>query len=177
MAFDAYINLGDKAKGTSTDSAHKDGWIDVEDFHHGSEQLLSGGRNNLSSGRGDLSPFKFTHVIDQSAVQMQKICVSGDNVPEIKFEVCQAIQGKQQKIYEIVMNDVKITKAHVSGINNAQGAFAGEGVSGAPRTGEVFHEVHLVPTKISWKVSSYDDKGAKLGNVQASYSQAENVTA
>lgn len=172
MAFDAYIKI-DGAEGQSTDSGHTN-WIDVDAFAHGSIQNLSAGRTVESAGRGDLTPFIFTHIVDKSTPKLQKFCASGNNIANVEFNVCQAIKGKQEKVYEIKMQNVKVVKAQVSGLPDS-GSNEVDGVLFSCKNAEMLEEVHLVPGKITWKVTPFKPDGSKSGAVEENWDQIKNT--
>jgi type VI secretion system secreted protein Hcp len=171
MAFDAYIKI-DGAEGQSQDNNHSN-WIDVDSFSFGSIQNLSAGRTVESAGRGDLTPFIFTHVVDKATPKIQKFCASGNNIAKVEFNVCQAIKGKQEKVLEVKMENVKVVKACVNGLAET-GSNELDGVLFACKNADMMEEVHMVPGKITWKTTPFKPDGSKSGAVEENWDQIKN---
>ena len=101
MASDFYVKI-DGIDGDSNDKSHGK-WIEVVAFSHGAIQNVGAGRATDVSGRGAFEPFTFVHLIDKATPKIQQFCMSGQKVAKVQFQVCRAIAGKQEPIYEITL--------------------------------------------------------------------------
>jgi len=175
MAFDAYAKV-DGAEGESTDTGHSK-WIDVESVSLGSVNSVTASRGVQSSGRGDLKPVVFTHLVDKATPKIQEFCASGQNIKQVQIAVCRQAQGKQVPFLEVKLENVKVVKAEIVGIPEAQEQ-QGTAVAGclfAPKPAEVFEEVAMIPTKITWKYTGVKPDGSKSGAVESSWDQSKNA--
>ena len=175
MASEFYVKI-DGIDGNSNDKSHNK-WIEVVSFSHGSVQNVGAGRATDVSGRGAFEPFTFVHLIDKATPKIQQYCMSGQKITKVDFQVCRAIAGKQEPIYEITMENVKVSratvKAVVSGGNGADSLV--NSFSGADGAYIPVEQVELVAGKITWKYTAIKPDSTKDGAVEANFNQIENA--
>lgn len=184
MAGDFFIKL-DGIDGESYDEHHLK-WIDVLAFSHGTTQHNTTGHTGEIAGRGELEPFRFTHLVDKASPKLMKACMTGQRFPQVKFAVCRNINGTQTPVYEILLEQVKITRCAVvslpvSSLSEPQSASSGSGSgSSSPNLASIsalrsasdlelvpIEEVELLAGKISWKVTPIKPDNTKEGAVEA----------
>ena len=119
MASDFYIKL-EGIDGESADKSHAN-WIEALSFSHGSAQTITIGRSTDVTGRGQFTPFVFTHQVDKATPKIQQYTMSGKNITKAQFHVCRAIGGSQVPVYEITMENIKVAKAEVSAQSDPEG--------------------------------------------------------
>lgn len=172
MAFDAFIQI-DGIEGESTDQGHEN-WIEVDAYCLGAKQAVGGSVStggSLSSGRVELEPFVFSHVLDKASPKIQQACTQGKHIAKVKLEVCRS-GGDKQVYYEVTMEKVLITRAEVVGVIGAQSTSNCVLPSNADLPSE---EVELLPAKITWKYTETKKDGSKGGSIEASWDQGTNV--
>jgi len=164
MASDFYVKI-EGIDGNSNDKSHNK-WIEVVSFSHGSVQ-------NVGAGRAT----DVVHLIDKATPKIQQYCMSGQKITKVDFQVCRAIAGKQEPIYEITMENVKVSratvKAVVSGGNGADSLV--NSFSGADGAYIPVEQVELVAGKITWKYTAIKPDSTKDGAVEANFNQIENA--
>jgi type VI secretion system secreted protein Hcp len=175
MASDFFVKI-DGIDGDSNDKSHGK-WIEVISFSHGALQNVGAGRATDVSGRGSFAPFSFVHLIDKATPKIQQFCMSGQKVAKVQFHVCRAIAGKQEPVYEVTLENVKIAKAFVkTAIPSGNGApemldnFVGSDASYIP-----LEQVDLIAGKITWKYTAIKPDNTKDGAVEANFNQIENA--
>jgi len=173
MASDFFIKI-DGIDGDSNDKGHGK-WIEVISFSHGSEQNVGAGRATDVSGRGSFIPFRFTHLIDKATPKLQQFCMSGQKVAKVQFQVCRAIAGKQEPIYEITMENVKISKTFVKSVSEGSKDSLLDSFKGVDENYLPLEEVCLICGKITWKYTSIKPDNSKDGAVEANFNQIENA--
>ncbi len=161
MASDYFIKI-DGIDGQSDDKAHGK-WIEVVSFTHGSVQNVSVARGADIGGRGQFLPFSFTHLVDKATPKLQQFCMNGQKIAKVEFHVCRAVAGASTAVYEVKLENVKITRAIVS----------------RPETQpdgpvEPLETVDLVAGKITWKVTPIKADNTKDGAIEASFDQVTN---
>ena len=167
MANDFFIKI-DGIDGESVDKSHGK-WIECTGFDHGSEQPVVAGRSTDVSGRGHFIPFTFTHLIDKATPKIQQFCMSGQKIAKVQFQVCRAVAGAQVPVYEITLENVKISSARVGNIEIDDEGTLGDDTSGVPT-----ETVNLVAAKMTWKYTAIKEDNTKDGAVEANFNQVEN---
>ena len=167
MANDFFIKI-DGIDGESVDKSHGK-WIECTGFDHGSEQPIVAGRSTDVSGRGHFIPFTFTHLIDKATPKIQQFCMSGQKIAKVQFQVCRAVAGAQVPVYEITLENVKISSARVGNIEIDDEGTLGDDTSGVPT-----ETVNLVAAKMTWKYTAIKEDNTKDGAVEANFNQVEN---
>jgi type VI secretion system Hcp family effector len=152
-------------EGMSGDKGHEK-WVEVISFNHGSQQNISIERSGDVSGRGQFTPFDFTHAVDKATPKLQSYCVTGKKIGKATFQYCRVVDGAQVPVYEVLMENCRVAKAAVSTID----AGAGDPLSQQP-----VEEVQLVAGKITWKVTPIKPDGSKDGTIEASFDQLANA--
>ena len=104
MVTDFFIKI-EGVDGESNEQNHSK-WIEVVDFKHGSVQNIALGKAHEVSGRGQFTPFTFTHVVDKATPKLQNYCMTGQKINKVEFQVCRSIGGSQVPVYEITMENV-----------------------------------------------------------------------
>lgn len=155
MAFSTYIQI-DGIEGQATDAAHAN-WIDVIAFKHGSAQQSASHDQANSAGRGVLKPLVFTHALDKATPNLQKACMSGQNIASVKMEVCAQIGGAKAKLYELEMTNARVIGADVA---------TAEGKDGSVR---VLEDVSLVAEQVKWTAHTFKTTGELAGDVAAGW--------
>lgn len=97
MVTDFFIKI-DGVDGESNEKSHTK-WIEVIDFSHGSVQNIALGKAHEVSGRGQFTPFTFTHVVDKATPKLQNYCMTGQKINKVEFQVCRSIGGSQVPVY------------------------------------------------------------------------------
>ena len=176
MASDFYVKI-DGIDGDSNDKSHSK-WIEVVSFSHGAVQNVGAGRATDVSGRGAFEPFSFVHLIDKATPKIQQFCMSGQKIAKVQFQVCRAVAGKQEPVYEVTMENVKISKASiksvVSGSNGAASMI--DSFQGADGAYMPLEQVELVAGKITWKYTAIKPDNTKDGAVEATFNQIPCIT-
>lgn len=175
MAFNSYIQI-DGIEGQSTDGAHAN-WIDVVSFTHGSAQETQFANQTNASGRGLLKPFKFVHLLDKATPNLQKACMSGQNIATVKMEVCAQIGGAKQKLYEIEMKNARVIGADVITVDaplTTDTLMAGIGRDAA--TVRLVEEVSIVCEEIKWTTHTFKTTGELGGDVAAGWNVASDAS-
>ena len=173
MATDAYIKI-DGIDGQSTDKGHT-GWVDVLAFNVGTLQNTTAGRAVESSGRGELEPFTFVHVIDKATPKIQEATISGKNIKSVEFHVAQSVAGAQTPVLEIKLEQVKIVHANMTLVKEG---FKDERIGTDKFSflpGQMVEEVSLAAGKISWKVTPIKPDGTKDGAVETKWNVLQNT--
>ena len=111
MANDIFLKV-EGIEGQSTDKAHTN-WIDVYSFSHGAAQNIQMGRGTDVAGRGKFEPFVIVHAVDKATPKLQQFCMNGQKISKLKLDVCRAIAGRQEIVYEVTLENVKIASAIV----------------------------------------------------------------
>lgn len=163
MSSDFYIKL-EGIDGESNDKSHAK-WIEVLSFSHGSQQTVTIGRATDVTGRGQFTPFVFTHLVDKATPKIQQYTMSGMNISKVTFNVCRAIAGAQTPVYEVTLENVKVGKAEISA----------EFTDSTESFNMPVERVELVAAKITWKYTAIRADNTKDGAVEASYNQVENA--
>ena len=167
MANDFFIKI-DGIDGESVDKSHGK-WIECTGFDHGSEQPVVAGRSTDVTGRGHFIQFTFTHLIDNETIKIQQFCRSGQKIAKVQFQVCRAVAGAQVPVYEITLENVKISSARVGNIEIDDEGTLGDDTSGVPT-----ETVNLVADKMTWKYTSIKYDNTKDGALEANFNQVEN---
>lgn len=110
MAVDMFMNMGDKIKGETQDSAQsKTNDIDVLSWSWGMSQsgvTHTGGGGG--AGKVNVQDLTFTKYIDSSSPALAQACCTGTHIPKCVL-LCRKAGGKQQKYLEITMEQVLVT--------------------------------------------------------------------
>ncbi len=171
MAFNSYIQI-DGIEGASTDIGHAN-WIDVVSFSHGAQQETQYANQTNASGRGVLAPLVFVHLVDKATPNLQKACMSGQNIASVKLEVCAQIGGLKQKLYEVEMTNVRVTEALVQTVDApvcADTQLAGVGRDAAAL--RLVEQVSLMAEEYKWTVHTFKTTGELGGDVAAGWNVA-----
>jgi type VI secretion system Hcp family effector len=163
MASVYFLQL-DGIEGQASDKAH-DKWVELISFANGSTQNVSIQRSGDVAGRGQFTPFRFTHAVDKSTPKMQLYCMNGNKIEKAVFQYCRVIAGSQTPVYELTMENVRVAKAEVQTIDTG---------SDDPLSQQPVEEVELIAGKMTWKVTPIKPDGSKDGAIEASYDQIAN---
>lgn len=160
MPFDAFIKI-DGAPGESTDDKHKD-WIEMTSFSIGTVQMGSGEVStggSLTAGRGEVSPFSFSHAIDKASVKMMELCMNGTASKKVQVEICRADKAGKIPYYTIEMENVLVESVSLSGSEPLP-----------------YESITLRPSTITWKyATTAHGKGGKTGQISAGWNCVKNV--
>lgn len=171
MAFNSYIKI-DGIEGQSTDTAHAN-WIDVVSFTHGSSQETQFANQTNASGRGVLSPLVFVHLLDKATPNLQKACMSGQNIASVKLEICAQIGGAKQKLYEVEMTNARVVEAKVMTVDSpvcSDTQMAGIGRDAAAL--RLVEQVSIVAEEYKWTTHTFKTTGELGGDVAAGWNVA-----
>ena len=173
MASDFFVKI-DGIDGDSNDKGHSK-WIEAISFSHGAVQNVGAGRATDVSGRGAFAPFTFVHLIDKATPKIQQFCMSGQKVAKVQFQVCRAVAGKQEPVYEVTLENVKISKAFVKSVSEGSKDSLLDSFKGVDENYLPLEEVCLICGKITWKYTSIKPDNTKDGAVEANFNQIENA--
>ena len=96
--------------------------------------------------------------------------MSGQKIAKVQFQVCRAVAGAQVPVYEITLENVKISSARVGNIEIDDEGTLGDDTSGVPT-----ETVNLVAAKMTWKYTAIKEDNTKDGAVEATFNQVENA--
>ncbi|MDR2659223.1 MAG: type VI secretion system tube protein Hcp [Spirochaetaceae bacterium] len=164
MASVYFLQL-DGIEGQAADKAH-DKWLELVSFSHGGTQNVSIQRSGDVAGRGEFFPFKFTHAVDKATPKLQLYCMNGNKIAKAVFSYCRVIGGAQTSVYEVTMENVRVSKAEIKTIDTS--------TTDNPLTRQPVEDVELVAGKMTWKVTPIKPDGSKDGAIEASYDQIAN---
>ncbi len=171
MAFNSYIKI-DGIEGQSTDTAHAN-WIDVVSFSHGALQETQYANQTNAAGRGVLAPLTFVHLLDKATPNLQKACMSGQNIASIKLEVCAQIGGAKQKLYEVELTNARVTEARVMTVDApvcSDTQMAGIGRDAAAL--RLIEQVSIVAEEYKWTTHTFKTTGELGGEGAAGWNVA-----
>jgi type VI secretion system Hcp family effector len=151
--------------GQSSDKAH-DKWLELISFSHGTSQNVSIQRAGDVAGRGEFLPFVFSHAVDKATPKLQLYCMNGNKIGKVLFQYCRVIAGSQTPVYEVTLENVRVTKTEIKTIDPG---------AGDPLAQQPVETVYLVAGKISWKVTPIKPDGTKDGVIEAAYDQIANA--
>ena len=158
---DIYLKING-IEGESQESKH-DKWIDVLNFTHGSVQSVQTGSPD-AAGRGIFEPIVFKHVVDKATPNIQEACMNGSRIKMAELHFCRAIAGKQEVVYKVKFEDLKIVKAEVE---------VEELPDGNCRLVET---VQFLANKMTWTESAVGLDNALGGNTEASFDQSKKAS-
>ena len=122
MAFDCFLKI-EEIPGESTDENHEE-WIELLSYSHGVSQMSSGSVSSggsLSAERCDHQDFSVVKTLDKASPKLALFCCNGQQLGEVKVELCRA-GGEKQKYMEYKMTNVLVTSVRPGG--SAQGGEA-----------------------------------------------------
>jgi type VI secretion system Hcp family effector len=151
-------------EGQASDKAH-DKWLDIISFGHGTTQNVSIQRGGDVAGRGQFEPFVFTHAVDKATPKIQLYCMNGNKIGKATLQYCRVIGGAQTPVYEITLENVRVSKAEVKTIDTG---------ADDPLAQQPVETVELVAGKINWKVTPIKPDGSKDGAIEAAFDQIAN---
>lgn len=160
MAFDAFLKI-EGIDGESTDDIHQQ-WIEIQSYHHGVNQPLSGtsGTGGRSGGRADFSEFTVLKTLDQATPDLNIYCASGKHIPKIEVELCLA-SGDKHTFMKYTMEDVVVSSVSPGG----------SAESGDVRPTE---EVAFAYGKLKWEYTPIDQTGAPGAAVDRTWNLETN---
>jgi type VI secretion system secreted protein Hcp len=165
MAFSAFLNMGDDAKGESLDKDHTD-WIDISWAGHAvvqpqsSTRAIGGGTVN----QAEHEPFQIKKYTDKSTPKLYELACNGKHVDKVTIEFCKPVGGKPTKYMVTEMKNVVVHAVHMDADSNGASNYPGE-------------TVHLTYDTITWTYTQVDAAGKSKGNVAANWSRAQGVSA
>jgi type VI secretion system Hcp family effector len=152
-------------EGQASDKAH-DKWLELISFSHGSSQNVSIQRAGDVAGRGQFLPFVFSHAVDKATPKLQLYCMNGNKIGKASFQYCRVIAGAQTPVYEVTLENVRVSKTEVKTIDPG---------ADDPLSQQPVETVELVAGKISWKITPIKPDGTKDGAIEAAYDQIANA--
>ncbi len=155
---DIYIKI-DGIEGESKDSKHEK-WTDVLDFTHAAIQSIQTGSPD-AAGRGVFEPVSFKHLVDKGTPKLQEACMKGSHIKVAELHFCRAINGKQEVVYKVKFEGIKIVKAEVSVENLPEDAF------------QLVETVHFLANKQTWTETAVGLDNVLGGNTEACFDQTK----
>lgn len=117
MAVDMFINMGEKIKGETQDSALKDkGDIDVLAWSWGMSQsgtFHAGGGGG--AGKVNVQDISFTKYVDKASPALMVHCAQGSHIPKCVLLCRKAGGEKQEKYIQITMEKCMVTSVSTGG--------------------------------------------------------------
>lgn len=166
MVTDFFIKI-EGVDGESSEKNHAK-WIEVVTFSHGSVQSVALGRAAEVSGRGQFTPFSFMHLLDKATPKLQQYCMTGQKINKVEFQACRSIGGSPVPVYEVTMENVKISKAVVETVIQETAGDNGETAY------QAVENIELIAAKQTWKVTPIKTDNTKDGAVEAAFDQTTN---
>ena len=155
---DIYIKI-DGIEGESVDSKHAK-WTDVLDFSHAAVQSIQTGSPD-AVGRGVFEPVTFKHLVDKGTPKLQEACMKGSHIKTAELHFCRAIGGKQEVVYKVKFEGIKIVKAEVS-------------VEELPEGGvQLVDTVTFLANKQTWTETAVGPDNVLGGNTEAVFDQSK----
>jgi type VI secretion system secreted protein Hcp len=115
MPFDTYVNI-DGIKGEALDDKHKD-WIQVLGFEHEMLMPVSATKSSAggaSTGRTHHGDFCVSHYLDAASPKLYEALSSGKHISKVVIEVMRAGGTNPVKLMSITLQQVMISKIHLS---------------------------------------------------------------
>jgi type VI secretion system secreted protein Hcp len=157
----------DGIDGQASDSKH-DKWVEVISFTHGATQNVSIQRAGDISGRGQFTPFTFTHAVDKATPKLQQCCVQGNKINKALLQYCRIVGGESTPVYEVQLENIRVSKCEVKTIVN-------QGETSDVLAQQPVEEVSFVAGKMTWKVTPIKPDGTKDGAIEANFDQIANT--
>ncbi len=175
MASNFFVKI-DGIDGESTSKGHEK-WVECIGFTMGSLQNIGAGRATDVSGRGQFEPFVFTHLVDKATPKIQQFCMNAQKIAKVQFCVCRNVAGAEVPVYEVTLENVKISQASIKSVvaDGMNGADIIDSFVGADGTALPTEKVALVAGKVTWKVTAIKPDNSKDGAVEAAFNQVENA--
>lgn len=156
-----YLQI-DGIDGESKDSKHGK-WIDVIYFRHASAQSIQTGSPD-AAGRGIFEPFVFRHYVDKATPNIQKACMEGRYIKRAQIDCCCSVAGRQEVVYTVYLEGVKIVKAEVE-------------VEELPDGDSCLVEtVYMLVNKQTWTESATGMDNALGGKTESSFDQSKKAS-
>jgi type VI secretion system secreted protein Hcp len=165
MAFSAWVNMGDAAKGESLDKDHTD-WIDITSCSHAVQQPASAGRKTAGGtvNEADHGDFQITKLVDKSSPKLYELVCNGTHLDKVTVDIAKPIGGKPTKYMVTEMKNVIVTGVHMDADASGESNYPSETVT-------------LSYDTISWTYTQVDAAGKSKGNVASNWSRAQGVSA
>jgi type VI secretion system secreted protein Hcp len=165
MAFSAWINMGDPAKGESLDKDHTD-WIDITWCGHNVEQPASstrtiGGGTVNQAEHGD---FVFRKLVDKATCKLYELVCNGTHLDKVTMEIAKPIGGKPTKYMVTEMKNVIVKGVQMDANSGGDSNYPTETIT-------------LSYDAISWTYTQVDAAGKSKGNVASNWSRSQGVSA
>lgn len=165
MAFSAWINMGDDAKGESLDKDHTD-WIDITWCGH---QIVQPQSTTRKSGGGaaneaEHGEFQLRKMVDKATPKLYELVCNGKHLDKATVEFAKPIGGKPTKYMVTEMKNVVVSGVHMDADSGGASNYPTETVT-------------LTYDAITWTYTQVDAAGKSKGNVAANWSRATGVSA
>ena len=149
----------DGIEGESHDAKHEK-WTDVLSFSHASIQSIQTGSPE-AAGRGVFEPVSFKHVVDKGTPKIQEACMKGSHIKVAELHFCRQVAGKQEVVYKVRFEGIKIVKASVEVEELPDGSF------------QLVETVHFLANKQTWTQTAVGVDGTLGGNTEACFDQTK----
>lgn len=176
MVTDFFIKI-EGVDGEAKEQNHQK-WIEVVSFNHGAVQNIALGRAAEVSGRGQFTPFIFSHLLDKATPKLLKYCMTGQKINKVVFQACRAIGGAQVPVYEVTLENAKISRIDVDTVVEETSTVtetASQASTFQAKAYQVLEKVEMVAAKMTWKVTPIKTDNTKDGAVEASFDQMINA--
>ena len=155
---DIFLKI-DGIEGESKDSKHEK-WTDILDFSHAAIQSIQTGSPD-AAGRGVFEPVSFKHVVDKGTPKLQEACMKGSHIKVAELHFCRAINAKQEVVYKVKFEGIKIVKAEVTVEALPEGGF------------QLVETVHFLANKQTWTETAVGLDNVLGGNTEACFDQTK----
>jgi type VI secretion system secreted protein Hcp len=164
MAFSAWINMGDDAKGESLDKDHTD-WIDITWCGHQIVQPQTTARGSAggTTSQAEHGDFQFRKLVDKSTAKLYELVCNGKHLPKVTVDFSKPIGGKPTKYMVTEMKNVVVSGVHMDADSGGASNYPTETVT-------VSYDA------ISWTYTQVAQDGTSKGNVAANWSRATGVS-
>jgi type VI secretion system secreted protein Hcp len=128
MPFDAFLKIS-TIPGESTDEKHTE-WIETLSYAWGASQKTGGSASSTPANAGqrvDIQDFSITKQLDKASPKLFLACCTGEEIPEVTFELCKAGNSKQ-KYMTYKLSKVIVSSYRPGGVANGDDALPVEEV-------------------------------------------------
>ena len=149
-------------EGEAKDSNHQQ-WIELDYLKFASTQSVQTGSPE-AAGRGIFEPVVFKHVVDKASPKLQEACMKGRKIDSAVIECCRSIAGKQEVVYKVQLEGIKIVRAEVETVELEEGGT------------QLVETVNLLVNKMVWTKFSFGLNNAPSGDSAASFDLSQRAS-
>ena len=155
---DIFLKI-DGIEGESKDAKHEK-WTDILSFKHASIQSIQTGSPD-AAGRGVFEPVTFKHFVDKGTPKLQEACMKGSHIKVAELHFCRVLNGKQEVVYKVKFEGIKIVKAEVEVEDLGDGNF------------RLVETVCFLANKQTWTETAVGLDNVLGGNTEACFDQTK----